>query len=333
MAEQLKMLALSPTMEQGIIARWNKKEGDKIASGDVLCEVETDKATMDYESATDGVLLKILVQEGEIASIGDPIAIVGKAGEDISGLLGEPEAPTQPEPTGFIRSTPLARKIAEMNDLDLKQIEGSGPAGRIIKADVEKALEGAPAAKATDSKPVAAADKPVAEAVSTTVDQPKPAVPEKAAQPAKSAKPAAAVVSSPFKGDTVIPVSGKRRIIAQRLSESMYSAPHYYLKVPVIMDDLIAARNRLNAGPDTKVSMNAFLIKFTAEALKRHPQVNTSWAGDTMVQYGKIDIGLAVAQTDGLITPVVRDCGNKGIVQIDRELKDLIEKEIGRAHV
>ncbi len=330
MAEQLKMLALSPTMDKGIIARWIKQEGEKVASGDVLCEVETDKASMDYESSADGVLLKILLPEGEIAAIGDPIAIVGKEGEDISDLVDaadrapaeaappvpEPsdeaeQQPSQPpvadekpapavaEPSGFIRSTPLARKIADQNGLDLGRIEGSGPAGRIIKADVEKAIAVAPAGKAPE--------------------------PAKAKAEPAPAKPSAAA-SQPSADDIVLPVTGKRRIIAQRLSESMYSAPHYYLKVPVLMDDLLAARTRLNSGPDQKVSMNAFLVKLVAEALKRHPMVNATWTGDTIVQHGKIDIGLAVAQTDGLITPVVRDCGSKGIVQIDRELKDLIDK-------
>lgn len=316
MAEKLLMLALSPTMETGVISRWAVSEGDEIHSGDVLCEVETDKATMDYESPVDGVLLKIIKEAGSSASVGDPIGIVGKADEDITDLLKEAAAqekaadgqagsededskqpstaplseispadqPKTPDQEGFIRSSPLARVLAGQNNLDLRQIEGSGPGGRIVKADIEKAV-------------------------------------------AASVKPAASRTEAVQSGqDVVVPVSGKRRIIAQRLSESKYSAPHYYLNIEVEMDDLLASRKRLNAAPDTKVSVNAFLIKLTAEALKRHPRVNASWQGDSIIEYGRIDIGLAVAQKDGLITPVVRDCANKGIRQIDDELQILIEK-------
>ena len=332
MAEKILMLALSPTMETGIISKWLKQEGDAVASGDVICEVETDKATMDYESSAVGVLLKIVLPAGASASVGDLIAVIGKSGEDISQLLAapagsgggdagkagsnakptsaEPAAPTAPtasaEPaavaSGFVRSSPLARKIARQHELPLEGIKGSGPAGRIVKADVEKAL-------------------------ASPADQP---APSPAAQPsgAGTQQPAAGptAYASPALQDVVTPVSGKRRIIAQRLSESMFSAPHYYLKVPVEMDAIMASRSRLNTRPDTKVSVNAFLIKFVAEALKKHPIVNATWTGDTIVQHGRIDIGLAVAQKDGLITPVVRDCGNKGIVQIENELKDLIQK-------
>ena len=350
MAEKILMLALSPTMETGIISKWLKQEGDAVASGDVICEVETDKATMDYESSAVGVLLKIVLPAGASASVGDLIAVIGKSGEDISQLLAAPAgsgggdagkagsnakpasaepatvespesaAPEQPgsdQPSqvtadsqetgqavasGFVRSSPLARKIARQHELPLEGIKGSGPAGRIVKADVEKAL-------------------------ASPADQP---APSPAAQPsgAGTQQPAAGptAYASPALQDVVTPVSGKRRIIAQRLSESMFSAPHYYLKVPVEMDAIMASRSRLNTRPDTKVSVNAFLIKFVAEALKKHPIVNATWTGDTIVQHGRIDIGLAVAQKDGLITPVVRDCGSKGIVQIESELKDLIQK-------
>jgi pyruvate dehydrogenase E2 component (dihydrolipoamide acetyltransferase) len=286
MAEKLLMLALSPTMETGIIAKWLKKEGDPVESGDVLCEVETDKATMDYESPARGMLLKIVLPEGSSASIGDLIAIVGKEGEDVAGLLDEaPDRDKDDEelraaPDGSsepVRSSPLARKLAALNSLPLETIKGSGPAGRIVKADVDKALATAGAADSGQT-------------------------------------------------DTVIPISSKRRVIAQRLSESMSSAPHYYLKVPVEMDAVMASRSRLNDRLDVKVSINAFLIKFVAEALKRHPAVNASWTGDAIVQHGLADIGLAVAQKDGLITPVVRDCGHKGIVRIDQELDELIQK-------
>jgi len=309
MAEKLLMLALSPTMETGVIAKWLKKEGDTVESGDLLCEVETDKATMDYESPASGTLLKIVLEEGSSAAVGDLIGVVGKPGEDIKALLAEPEEPakpespkpekTQPAPEkqpdapspettgekGRVRSSPLARKLAEMNGIELETIKGSGPEGRVVKADVEKAMAGQAAAPA-----------------------------------AKAAAPA------PVSGDTVIPVSGKRKVIARRLSESKYSAPHYYLKVRVAMDTILDARAKLNAKASQKVSLNAYLIKFAAEALKRHPAVNASWAGDSIIRFGRVDIGLAVAQEDGLITPVVRDCANKGLLEIEKDLQDLIQK-------
>lgn len=284
MAEKLLMLALSPTMETGVIAKWNKREGDRIGPGDILCEVETDKATMDYESPSKGVLLKIILPEGSKASIGDPIAILGKEGEDISSLL--------PKST-YIRSSPLARKIALMNGLELENIRGSGPAGRIIKRDIEAALK-QPLIQSAAGTGLSFQAGPSSQDGQTGLDE-------------------------------VIPLSGKRKIIAQRLSESKFTAPHYYLKVTAATDNIMGARSKLNAHGG-KVSMNAFLIKFTAEALKKHPAVNSTWAGESIIKHGRIDIGLAVAQKDGLITPVVRDCGSKGILSIDSELKVLIQK-------
>jgi len=309
MAEKLLMLALSPTMETGVIAKWLKKEGDVVESGDLLCEVETDKATMDYESPASGTLLKIILEEGSSAAVGDLIGVVGKPGEDIKALLAEPEEQAKPESPkpekaqsapekqpnapslettgekGRVRSSPLARKLAEMNGIELETVKGSGPEGRVVKADIEKAMAGQAAAPA-----------------------------------ANTAAPA------PVSGDTVIPVSGKRKVIARRLSESKYSAPHYYLKVRVAMDTILDARAKLNAKASQKVSLNAYLIKFAAEALKRHPAVNASWAGDSIIRFGRVDIGLAVAQEDGLITPVVRDCANKGLLEIEKDLQDLIQK-------
>lgn len=315
MAEKLLMLALSPTMETGIISKWNKKEGEQVASGDVLCEVETDKAVMEYESPGDGTLLKIVMAEGDSAGVGDLIGILGEEGEDISALLAEAAKDKEEKPqavdsadvddkdesatdvsaseetseekqeqakSGYIASSPLARKLAKQHGLRLENIKGSGPAGRIVKADIEKAMSGTESA---GEKEYAAELK-----------------------------------------DEKIPLSGKRKIIAQRLSQSKFSAPHYYLKVRVEMDDILAARKKINAVAKEKISLNAFIIKFAAEALKKHPVVNSSWAEDSIIRHGRIDIGLAVAQKDGLITPVVRDCGSKGIVKIEAELKELIEK-------
>jgi pyruvate dehydrogenase E2 component (dihydrolipoamide acetyltransferase) len=321
MPEKILMMALSPTMETGTLARWHKKEGDIVASGDVLCEVETDKATMDYESSAEGTLLKILLPEGGQAKVGDPIAIVGKPGEDITALIAEgtpspgtrlagkaPASAPGPKSTpaahplvptavaaagGRIKSSPLARKIAQAKGIDLRSLRGSGPDGRIVKRDLEN-LAGAPSAASAGAR--AASQLPTAPLL-----QPGP-------------------------GDEVIPVSRMRQIIARRLTESMYTAPHYYLTVAVGMDELLAARARLNAGREKKITLNAFLMTIAARALARHPRVNSSWNGETLLQHSSADIGLAVALPDGLITPVVRDCGRKGIAAIDAELSDLVER-------
>jgi len=271
MAEKLWMLALSPTMEKGVITRWLKQEGDIVTSGDVLCEVETDKAVMDYESPATGVVLKHVLPEGTSASVGDLIAIVGKPNEDISALIsgggssGEsktvkaeqaasiepavqaeassaqahsvpsssPSSAKAESPTGFIRSTPLARKLAELNGLPLASISGSGPLGRIIKADVEKVMAVGQPTSAVSSETATAG-----KSVQTPGDN--------RVTPMSQAAPAGPMSFAPSEAhdaqDVVIPVSGKRRIIAQRLSESMFTAPHYYLKLRVEMDELLKSR-------------------------------------------------------------------------------------------
>jgi pyruvate dehydrogenase E2 component (dihydrolipoamide acetyltransferase) len=308
MPEKILMIALSPTMETGTLARWRKKEGDSVVSGDVLCEVETDKATMDYESSSEGTLLKILLPEGGQARVGDPIAIVGTPGEDIASLIAEagsstvakPAAPAQLRPIApaappsqaslgaRIKSSPLARRIAQAKGLDLRTLRGSGPGGRIVRRDLDGLPPGPGAA---------------------------PAVPR-----------ATSPLLQPGPGDEVIAVSRMRQVIARRLSESMYTAPHYYLTVSVGMDELLAARARLNAGRERKISVNAFLMTIAGRALARHPRVNSSWNGETLLQHPSADIGLAVALPDGLITPVVRDCGRKGIAAIDAQLQDRVGK-------
>ncbi len=319
MAEKVLMTALSPTMEEGTIVSWHKGEGDAVTAGDLLCEVETDKATMDYESTQEGTLLKIVKAEGTASRVGDTIAILGEEGEEIDSLLQESSTTAKEEPADGSQSTesepedaaepaaveaparsgasaaaaqddgarvkasPLARKIASERGIDLSRVSGSGPGGRVVKADVE-GFTGAPAASGATRGAVAAAA-----------------------------------------GENVtVPVTGKRAVIARRLAESKFSAPHYYLKSSVRMEATMQARKELNAEAPEKVGFNAFLMKFAAEALKRHPEVNASWQGDHILQFGSIDIGLAVDLGNGLITPIVRNCGNKGIGDIDRELKDLV---------
>ncbi len=307
MADKILMLALSPTMESGTIAHWSKHEGDEVHGGDVLCEVETDKATMDYESTIDGKLLKILVPEGSSVKVGDLIAIAGRDGEDISGLLSQKtdghvkkettkiedttaivkETSAEPETAIHrIKASPLAREIAQRNGVDLESITGSGPEGRIVKEDVERVLK----SKQGGVPPVT---------------------------------PLSVMTAGEVKK---IPLTEKRKVIAKRLSESMFTAPHFYMTISTGVDALMAARKKVNCSRGLKLSLNAFLMKLTAETLRKHPEILTSWNGDSIIQYGSVDIAVAVAQKDGLITPVIRNCTSKGIIEIDHELKDLVSR-------
>ncbi|HEG43708.1 MAG TPA: 2-oxo acid dehydrogenase subunit E2 [Phycisphaerales bacterium] len=301
MAENIPMLALSPTMEKGVIVKWMKEEGDAVAQGDVLCEVETDKATMEYESPVDGTLLKIITAEGQSATIGDAIAVIGEQDEQVETLQKPqeqyayvpeeipqapvpeselPETSTLPSAATKLRSSPLARKLAELYGLDINAVKGTGPNGRIVEEDVKQAAKHVPAATA-----------PVSELA-----------------------------------EEVIEITPKRKLIAKTLANSKFTSPHYYLKVNVITDNLIEGRKKLNAESDHKISINAFLIKFVAELLQRHPVINSTWQDDRILQHGTADIALAVSQPDGLIAPVVRQCQFKSITQIDSELKALVEK-------
>lgn len=317
MAEKLVMLALSPTMETGTIAQWLKREGDIIASGDILCEVETDKATMEYENALDGTLLRIVAPAGSRVAVGQPICIVGEPGENIgdfeqqlrqqavsvpapgqvpgdgsptplvaevapsSGVLEQTAHETPSPGTGTVAASPLARRLAQEKGIKLATIHGSGPGGRIVKKDLGQLLQGSSAVSAKTSATTAGSDR-------------------------------------------VIPVTEKRSVIAQRLAGSLFTAPHYFMRNPVSVDTLLAFRADCNSSRKEKLSLNAFLIKCAAETLRRHPQVNASWHDTGIIEHASIDIALAVAQKDGLITPVVRDCVSKGIGQIDIELKALI---------
>jgi pyruvate dehydrogenase E2 component (dihydrolipoamide acetyltransferase) len=345
MPEKILMTALSPTMETGTLARWRKKEGDTVSNGDVLCEVETDKATMDYESTSEGTLLKILLTEGGQAKVGDPIAIIGKPGEDIAGLVAEAGAaalatapaaagrapaltsaakPAVPasaparaavpaaapgakaaDRAGRLRSSPLARRLAAEKGVDLSALRGSGPGGRIVQRDLGQALAGVAGSAIGSAQGRAGA-----------------------AGPAGSRAPGAPAAPAwqPGPGDEVVPVSRMRAVIARRLSQSMYTAPHFYLTVAVDMEELLAARTSINAGREKKASLNAFLMAIAGRALARHPQILVTWNGDTVIRRSSADIGLAVALPDGLVTPLVRDCGRKGIISIDAELAGLIER-------
>jgi pyruvate dehydrogenase E2 component (dihydrolipoamide acetyltransferase) len=372
MAELLRMIALSPTMSEGRISKWKIGEGTEFSSGDVLCEVETDKASMDYEAPQSASLLKILLQAGETANVGDPIAVIGQKGEDYASLLKgmgpeaggagkahEPERPAekakqeppsvaaqpspQPAPQAGAESaeslprqapqaparlppsSPLARRLALERGIDIRLVPGSGPGGRVVEHDI---LEFAEGTKSAAPLPGAAGPAP----------------------------------SELRREPDIIQPSMKRLVIARRLSESFFTAPHYYLKKKIRAEALLALRATANAARPTKLSFNAFLVKIAAEALVRHPEINVYWRGQSapgasnaagagaagaapetaggpmssstsasaphpvLEQRHSIDIGLAVALPDGLITPVVRDCNLKSVSEIDAELAQLIEK-------
>ncbi|NPA34447.1 MAG: pyruvate dehydrogenase complex dihydrolipoamide acetyltransferase [Chlorobi bacterium] len=314
MAELLKMPRLSDTMEVGTIVTWHKKVGDKVNVGDLLVEIETDKATMEFESPYEGVLLHIFVKEGESAPVDAPLAIIGQEGEDISDLIKQVQQPTKEKTTpthetppktattnqttiteqkteepsppqeGRIKASPLAKRLAKEFGIDLSKIKGSGPEGRIIKRDVLEYVE---------------------KAKETTTPTPPIAFEE-----AYEDKP----------------VSSMRLTIAKRLSESKFTAPHYYLTVNVYTDALLKLKQDIKEIFSEKVSVTDILVKLSAIALTKHPEINASWLGDKIRYYKHVHIGVAVAVEDGLVVPVIRFANHKSLTQISRELKELIQK-------
>lgn len=312
------MPRLSDTMEEGTVAAWLKKVGDEVEEGDILAEIETDKATMEFESFHSGTLLHIGIQEGESAPIDDVLAIIGPAGTDVEAVLNagpaaseasEPEekaevkaevttaAPTASAPTATkdgerIFVSPLARKMAAEKGIDLSKVQGSGDQGRIVKRDIEnyKAPAKAETMAASDAKPSAA---PV---VYTPVG-------EESSEEQKN--------------------SQMRKVIAKRLAESKFTAPHYYLMIEVDMDQAMASRARINELPDTKVSFNDMVVKACAMALRKHPQINTSWNGETTKYNHHIHVGVAVAVEDGLVVPVLKFTDQMSLTQIGASVKDL----------
>jgi pyruvate dehydrogenase E2 component (dihydrolipoamide acetyltransferase) len=319
MAINILMPALSPTMTEGKLARWLKHEGDEVKSGDVLAEIETDKATMEVEAVDEGYLAKIVVPDGTEgvavnAVIGILTATKGEAVEAPSAAAPAPAA-AAPAPAAVpvaaapvvvehgerVFASPLARRIAKQAGIDLATVKGSGPGGRIVKAD----LEGAPAhAPAASPAPVAAP---------TPVAAPKPAAP-------------APVITAPHQK---IPNSTMRKVIARRLTESKQTVPHFYLTVNVELDKLLALRAELNAkspkeGPGAfKLSVNDLIIKACGVALKRHPGVNASWTDEAIIEYDDVDISVAVATPNGLITPIVKGADRLGLAAISNTMKEL----------
>jgi pyruvate dehydrogenase E2 component (dihydrolipoamide acetyltransferase) len=329
------MPALSPTMTEGNVTKWLKKEGDEVHSGDVLAEIETDKATMEFEAVDDGRLGRILVPEGaEGIKVNQPIALLLGEGEDPSSLdepakkpatpvaaasaaeplrAAEPRPVTQPAPArggngkGRIFASPLARRMAQQAGLDLAAITGSGPQGRIVKADIEAALS---------------AERP-APAPARPISQPQPTPPTlPAAPPTLSKERVLALAGNP--AYTERPLTAMRRVIARRLTESKQTVPHFYLTVDCEIDELLKFRAELNAKSDTyRISVNDFVIRAAALALRQVPAANASWSDEAILLWDTVDIAVAVALDDGLITPIVKNADRKGLATIANETKDL----------
>jgi len=328
-------------MEEGQLVRWLKAEGDSVSEGEILAEIETDKATMELVARGQGVLRKILLGEGGTAPVGDVIAVIAHPDDDISGIvrhgaegggddggmqvspggLASPEAPPAPasgggvtppasaetspstasEPErapapsdggGRVKASPLARRMADESGVDLVRLKGSGPGGRIVKRDVE-------AATAAGASP----------APSTS-----------------EGSPASGPSRVPGEDFEDVPLTQMRKTIAKRLVESMGPVPHFFLRITVDMSRVLEARKRVNGileGEGEKVSLNDFVLRATAQALSRHPEVNAHWKGDSVRRHYRVHLGVAVAVEDGLITPVIRDANLKGLSQISREVREL----------
>jgi pyruvate dehydrogenase E2 component (dihydrolipoamide acetyltransferase) len=322
MATNILMPALSPTMTEGTLSRWLKKEGDAIKAGDVLAEIETDKATMEVEAVDEGVLGRILVPDGTAnVKVNDPIAVMIVDGEAAPAAAPAAAAPAAAAPAAAapaaaapaapaavthdgarIFASPLARRMAKQAGIDLAMLKGSGPNGRIVRADIESA-HAAPAAAPVAAQPVAAAPAPALAPV-----------------------PRPAPVTAPH---TLVPNTTMRKVISRRLTESHQQVPNFFVTLDMEIDALLKLRAELNAkspkdGPGAfKLSVNDLVIKAAAATLRRVPKMNASYTEDAMVLYDDVDISVAVSMPEGLITPIVRNADRKGLATISNEMKDL----------
>ena len=315
MAEVIKMPRLSDTMTDGVVAKWHKKIGDKINEGDLLADIETDKATMEFESFQEGVLLHIGVEETQTAAVDSILAILGEKGEDISALLLDTKSDdnlqevktdsneievvvsdttpinqdtvvisktdtkeTSSDPNRLLKISPLAKRMAKEQSIDVNSINGSGDGGRIIKRDIENY-----------SKPLVNIDRASTESQD-------------------------------------VPITQMRKTIAQRLSQSKFTAPHFYLNMDVVMDDVIKARKDINANNDIKISFNDILVKAVSMAIKKHPDINASWLDTHITLHSDVNIGVAVSIDSGLVVPVIKNADLKSFSQISSETKMYIEK-------
>ena len=375
MAQILDMPQLSDTMKIGVLQKWRKNEGDKVSPGEVIAEVETDKAVMDFEAFDEGVLLKRLVADGASMPVGTPIAIIGKAGEDVSKLVEEakaranvgagPAKPAAPAPApakpaaapvakpaaaaangqatapapkpapapapmpkraaapavqaapapapagGKVLASPLARRLATDLGIDLRSIQGTGPGGRIVERDVKAAQQGT----STDWHAAEEAPQTSAPRVSAAAPLPAQIVPERR----QEARPA----SAPPAEDIVRPLSMMRRTIAARLLEAKTTVPHFYLTADVDMDQAMEFREQVAQVHGSKLSVNDLVLKACALALRKVPEANASFTEEAIIQHARVDIGMAVAIEDGLITPVIRDADKKTIGQVGAEAREM----------
>jgi pyruvate dehydrogenase E2 component (dihydrolipoamide acetyltransferase) len=322
-ASVVRMPKMSDTMEEGTLVSWQKKVGDKVKSGDILAEVETDKATMELEAYEDGTLLHVGIKEGDSVPVDAIIAVIGQEGANVEALLAresgaetaETSSATESTPVTTdsstekatvsadsgdrIKASPLAKRLADEKGINLSDVAGSGDNGRIVKRDVD------------EFKP--AADKTAA-----------PAPAQEAAPAAKAAAPIAAPVATGDYEDT--PVSQMRKTIARRLSDSLFTAPHFYVTMEITMDKAMALRPQLNEVSSAKISFNDMVIKACALALKQHPAVNSAWLGDKIRKYKYVNVGVAVAVDEGLLVPVIRDADKKTLSVISGEVKELAGK-------
>jgi len=347
MPTNIEMPKLSDTMTEGILVKWNKQVGDTIEIGDVIAEVETDKATMEMEAFDEGTLSDILVQAGEKAAVGATLGVLLEDGEEAPAPGSAPAAISAPDSQSFvegaegteapevsqpaaelvaptstpalhqagpgerIKASPLARKIADSKGVDIAAIQGSGPGGRIVKADVEAAAEGGSAPSRLASAATALAASAKAQVVQST--------------PA----PVAAAAINPViaAGDQTIELSSMRRIIADRLLTSKTTIPHFYLHVECDTAPLMTLRKQINAQAEqthgNKYSINDFVLKSVINAAQAVPEINASFNGDSVVQFAKVGVSIAVAVDDGLVTPVIKDAASKSMLQISQEVKDL----------
>lgn len=329
MAEIIYMPKLSDTMTEGVVAEWNKKVGDPVSSGEVLAEIETDKATMEFESFYDGVLLHIGVEKGKAAPVNAVLAVIGKEGEDVKDILANAGSGAKAEKSEAKEEAPKAaeeqkaapeeaQKAADETKVPAPAVETKAPAavpasnanGRIVASPLAKKLA---EEKGIDIQTVAGTGDG-GRVVKRDIDHYTPYVP---------AAPSFASVPAGAESYTDVPNSQMRKAIAKTLSASKFSAPHFYLKMEVDMDNAIAARNAINASGDVKISFNDMVIKAVAAALRRHPKVNADWLGESIRYNNHIHIGVAVAVDEGLVVPVVRFADTKGISQLGAEIKDL----------
>jgi pyruvate dehydrogenase E2 component (dihydrolipoamide acetyltransferase) len=322
MAEIIYMPKLSDTMTDGVVAEWLKKVGDTVASGELLAEIETDKATLEFESFYDGVLLHIGVEKGKGAPVNSLLAIIGEKGEDVKAILAnaaaggddpvekaeepavqaikaEPSVPSPAPVTSPMSATPasnssndarvmispLAKKLAEEKGIDINQVAGTGENGRVVKRDIDHYVPYTPASR-----------------------------------------PAHAVAPEGQESFTDEPVTQMRKTIARRLAESKFTAPHFYLNLEIDMDNAIATRKKINESGEVKISFNDMVVKSVAMALRKHPNVNSSWLGDVIRRNQHIHVGVAVAVEDGLLVPVVRFTDSKGLAQIGEEVRAFAQK-------